>query len=96
MLCYQWKSKKFLLDTTLLLKVLKSKRARGTLKKLIPLFDKDLRIKATYDELATHLGYYNRSGSYKAIKQLESLGIVKHTDGYLQLTMGGILLTDDE
>lgn len=96
MQCCQWKSKKFLLDPALLTTVLKSRRVVKALKNLIPLFGKDLEIKTTYNELATHLGYDNRSGSFKAIKQLESLGIVKYNNGYLRLTMEGILLTDDE
>lgn len=43
------------------------------------------------------MGYKNRSGSHKAIKLLERLGVVAYKDGYLNLTMGEVLLkTYDE
>lgn len=59
---------------------------------MLPLFEDEPKIKITYNELAKHLGYTNRSGAYKAIKILESLGVVTINDGYLQITMGDLLL----
>lgn len=76
------------------MKLLSQRRVVRVLKKLLPLFEArgDL-IDMTYEELATHLGYRNRSGCFKTIKILESLGVVKRTtDGYLQLTMDGVIL----
>ena len=90
--CYQWRSREFLIPLPLLKKVCQSRRASKTLAKLLPLFEDEPKIKITYDELAKHLGYDNRSGSYKAIKLLESLGVVAVKDGYLRLTMGDLLL----
>lgn len=97
MRCYQWKSKSFIINPPCLLKLLTSKRVVRVLKKLLPLFDKELTIKTSYSKLAKDLGYYNRGGSYKAIKSLERLGVVKYKNGYLSLTMGnGVLIPYDE
>lgn len=96
-LCYQWKNNYLVINPPCLLKVLKSKRAVRVLVKLLPLFDKGLTIQTSYSKLAKELGYYNRGGSYKAIKSLERLGVVKYKNGYLSLTMGnGVLMTYDE
>lgn len=92
MRCYQWKNRKLLIPFPLLIKVCGSKRASKTLAKLLLLFDTSPIIKTTFDKLATYLGYENRSGAYKAIRLLERLGVVAYKDGYLQLTMGEVLL----
>ena len=97
MRCCQWKSKAIIIHPPCLLKILKSKRVVRVLKKLLPLFDEGLTIKTSYSKLAKELGYYNRGGSYKAIKTLERLGVVKYNNGYLSLTLGnGVLMTYDE
>lgn len=92
MRCYQWKNRELLIPFRLLQKVCQSRRASKTLAKLLPLFEDEPKIKITYDELAKYLGYENRSGAHKAIKILESLGVVTTKDGYLWITMGDLLL----
>ena len=93
MQCCQWKNKRLLLSTHSLLGILSNRRGVKVLKKLIPLLDEELKLKGTYEELATLLGYKGKSGAFKAIKILESLGVVtRSSDGYLQLTMEGIIL----
>lgn len=92
MQCYQWKNRKLVVPFCLLQRVCQSRRASKALAKLLPLFEDKPEIKITYNELAKHLGYTNRSGAYKAIKILESLGVVTINDGYLQITMGDLLL----
>lgn len=98
MQCCQWKNKSFIINPPYLCNVLKSRRAVKVLIRLLPLFDKDIVIKTTYDKLARSLGYSNRGGAYKAIKVLERLGVVSYCNGYLHLTMGnrGIILSNDE
>ncbi len=96
-LCYQWKNRKLLVTFLSIIRVLSSRRACRALLKLLPLFEDSPKIKVTFQELATLMGYKNRSGSHKAIKLLERLGVVAYKDGYLNLTMGEVLLkTYDE
>jgi len=76
----------------MLQRVCNSRRASKTLAKLLPLFEDNPTIKITYDKLAKYLGYRNRSGAYKAIKILESMGVVTTDGSYLQLTMGNLLI----
>lgn len=92
MRCYLWKNRDLIISFCLLQKVCQSRRASKTLAKLLPLFEDEPIIKITYDRLAKYLGYENRSGAYKAIKILESLGVVATKGSYLQLTMGDIIL----
>jgi len=90
--CCQWKNR-IIIALPHIVKVLKSRRASKALASLIPLFEKEPKIKITYNELAKRMGYVNRSGSYKAIKILERFGVVAVKDGYLYLTMGELILT---
>lgn len=93
MLLSQWKNKLVVIAPYKLQQLLKSRRASRGLAKLLPLFEDSSKLDITYKELAKLLGYRNKSGAHKAIKQLESLGVVAHDEcGYLRLSMEGIIL----
>lgn len=80
-----------LIEPELLHNILRGRRISKALAKLLPLFSEwDGKMKITYDELAIIMGYKNRSGSWKAIKQLEQLGVLSTANGELLLTIGKV------
>lgn len=54
----------------------------------------DRDVKLTFDELAKKLGYTNRSGAHKALKQLIEMGLIERDSetGNVHFNMKGIIL----
>lgn len=77
----------------MLVSPLKSRRVCKVLARLIPLFEQG-DLKLTYDELAKILGYTNRSGAHKAVKQLINLGIIERNseNGVVHFKLKGIIV----